>query len=588
MIYTISDPERLGIFVQSGNWKTLSAIQQATGADVLTNAQMWVFSTGQPCYALRVDGKTLANDAAGWWGFGWNTGEKRLHWDRAFEIDKYDNFLGCEKIVEGGKVLTTPAAYGGSRGRTGLGMLSDGTPVVFCQGDAQPCTVEDMAKALREAGCVYAIMLDGGGSSQAIWPEGEIKSARLVQSVFWATETQSGGDKVNDKGNDTATAEKPAESAVCPYTEPNYSVRKGSTGEGARWVQWQLNRNGAKLIVDGVFGALSEAALMAFQAAHGLTADGVCGASTRALLRSSGTVRAVNGIDCATPLTAVTAKALFDAGKRFAGRYMVGKAGGWKYMSKAEAEIILDSGMAILPIYETTGKRTLGGATYGEVDGKRALECAAEVGLPQGCCIYFGECDFGVSGRQYDLVETYLNAIRAAFGGRYLVGLYGPYGVIEEMYKRHAADRLWQCVGWSGGQISDHADIYQSGGSRTVCGVSVDPDEATGIESAGMWTKASASQGSPQSGEAGHLPSAEGSLDPSQSPKGDSSPQGGSQGAGGSQGTEEAIRALKERLDNLETKAAELTDKAKELREEAENLKVVFDDYVEVLRSAEG
>ena len=71
----------------------------------------------------------------------------------------------------------------------------------------------------------------------------------------------------------------------CPYTEPSYNIKMGSKGTGAQWTQWHLNKKGASLIVDGVFGAQSVAALKNFQKSVGLKVDGICGSATRAALK---------------------------------------------------------------------------------------------------------------------------------------------------------------------------------------------------------------------------------------------------------------------------------------------------------------
>ncbi len=47
-----------------------------------------------------------------------------------------------------------------------------------------------------------------------------------------------------------------------------------------RSLQYLLNARGAKLTVDGIFGAKTRAAVVAFQRAHHLPADGVTGAKT--------------------------------------------------------------------------------------------------------------------------------------------------------------------------------------------------------------------------------------------------------------------------------------------------------------------
>lgn len=65
---------------------------------------------------------------------------------------------------------------------------------------------------------------------------------------------------------------------------PEGLLRWGSRGEGVCWVQRQLNRHGAELTVDGIFGPLTEAAVRAFQQANGLSVDGIVGPETKAAL----------------------------------------------------------------------------------------------------------------------------------------------------------------------------------------------------------------------------------------------------------------------------------------------------------------
>lgn len=66
---------------------------------------------------------------------------------------------------------------------------------------------------------------------------------------------------------------------VAAYIKPPRTIRKGSTGEDVKKLQKALG-----LTVDGKFGALTEAALKAHQAAHKLTADGICGPASWATL----------------------------------------------------------------------------------------------------------------------------------------------------------------------------------------------------------------------------------------------------------------------------------------------------------------
>jgi len=71
-----------------------------------------------------------------------------------------------------------------------------------------------------------------------------------------------------------------------PYPEPVGIVRYNSRGDHARWLQYELNTHGARLIVDGIAGIKTIDALKCFQGKHGLEPDGICGIRTRAALKS--------------------------------------------------------------------------------------------------------------------------------------------------------------------------------------------------------------------------------------------------------------------------------------------------------------
>jgi peptidoglycan hydrolase-like protein with peptidoglycan-binding domain len=71
-----------------------------------------------------------------------------------------------------------------------------------------------------------------------------------------------------------------------PYTEPSGLVRYGDVNDGVKWVQWQLNRHGAHLDADGVFGTATHTAVRDFQRERGLEVDGIVGPETRKALKS--------------------------------------------------------------------------------------------------------------------------------------------------------------------------------------------------------------------------------------------------------------------------------------------------------------
>lgn len=61
-------------------------------------------------------------------------------------------------------------------------------------------------------------------------------------------------------------------------------LRYGDRGADVRLLQQQLNRHGASLVVDGIFGPRTDAALRAFQRREGLVVDGIVGPKTIAKL----------------------------------------------------------------------------------------------------------------------------------------------------------------------------------------------------------------------------------------------------------------------------------------------------------------
>ena len=89
------------------------------------------------------------------------------------------------------------------------------------------------------------------------------------------------------KATAPAPAPKPKPVPKCPYAEPKTLIKVGSRGDGVRWVQWYLNKTGAKLKIDGYFGTLTQAATQKFQKSHALVVDGIVGSKTRAALRKA-------------------------------------------------------------------------------------------------------------------------------------------------------------------------------------------------------------------------------------------------------------------------------------------------------------
>ena len=235
--------------------KTPQAIKKETGCTSLINGGLFSLKTFKPACHLKIGGEVLAKDQYKYWGYGIKNGRAKLMQDYADVPD----YIACCCMVRNGnpEKLIYNADMGDARQRTMFGTIS-GAPWGYVT--LAPTTPEYLQKIALAEGLDDAIMLDGGASSWALTPHGELRGGRVAANYILFYDN-------------------------CPYAEPTSNVKWGSIGEGAKWVQWQLNSLGANLTVDGIFGGKSVAALKVFQMDHKLEADGICGKLTRAELK---------------------------------------------------------------------------------------------------------------------------------------------------------------------------------------------------------------------------------------------------------------------------------------------------------------
>lgn len=281
-MYYVCKPTRIAIYVNTGR-KTAYAIQKELGCDVLINGGLYDMKFYAPDCWLKVDGKLLHSWQWSAFGYGWE--KDKLVMDTSVNIGKYRNYINMAALIRNGEfepLDTLDKALRGIRGRTAIGTRANGEVVLWCTADgAYALTPEQLQIEMLSLGCKDALMLDGGQSSHCIFPTGTIPPNKNRTYVYdyiaiWT------GDAPDDKPHtEGANPQIPA----CPYAEPKTNIRWGSIGSGARWVQWQLNRHGAALDVDGLFFWESVEALRKFQHAHGLAWDGVCGQLTREALK---------------------------------------------------------------------------------------------------------------------------------------------------------------------------------------------------------------------------------------------------------------------------------------------------------------
>lgn len=136
----------------------------------------------QPVGWTVIDGKVISRDAYQDWGVSIGSdGVPKMLTDRG------GSFLSGVPILKNGaklyRSLTPDVAR--SAARTAVGWLANGKVCLWC--DKSSLTREQLQNKLLGLGVVDALMLDGGGSTQGIFPKGKVTSSRKVPTLllFW-------------------------------------------------------------------------------------------------------------------------------------------------------------------------------------------------------------------------------------------------------------------------------------------------------------------------------------------------------------------------------------------------------------------
>jgi len=229
----------------SGTVKTVQEWGLQAGADLCFNLGLFNMKTGE--------GYTFVRNEQGDFGYGGKS------------EDVYINLLnvcrGYSDAIKFGNVCVN-YPLGGKRTRNGIGVTTDGWPIIAQSNKAVYET--DFAKAVNDyvikqgKRIKFFVLQDGGGSTSewssraklGFYPEGTRRVA-TVTCVFFKN---------------------------LPKIERN--LRLGCRGEDVKILQIVLGG----LEVDGSFGLATRKRLMAAQRALGLKADGSCGPLTRAAL----------------------------------------------------------------------------------------------------------------------------------------------------------------------------------------------------------------------------------------------------------------------------------------------------------------
>ena len=155
---------------------------------------------------------------------------------------------------------------------------------------AENCETD--CSALVSVACMYA-----GVPESALTLHGNCATTRTLRQILKATgevdifttplytsrtEKLKRGDILLKEGSHVAVVVQSDNSN--PYTLTRKEMREGAFGESVKWLQWSLNRHGANLTIDGIFGKQTKLSVLLFQKNKGLKQDGIVGSRTIAAL----------------------------------------------------------------------------------------------------------------------------------------------------------------------------------------------------------------------------------------------------------------------------------------------------------------
>ena len=169
---------------------TPAQIKAKTGCTHIINGYLFN-SKFQPVGWTVIDGKVISRDKYQDWGVSIGSdGKPQMLTDRG------GSFLSGVPILKAGSKLYRGLTADVARpaARTAVGWMPNGKVCLWC--DKTSLTREQLQDKLLGLGVVDALMLDGGGSTQGIFPKGTVFSTRKVPTLllFWQAETAKAED----------------------------------------------------------------------------------------------------------------------------------------------------------------------------------------------------------------------------------------------------------------------------------------------------------------------------------------------------------------------------------------------------------
>ena len=171
----------------STNKLTAAQVKAQYNADYVMNLGFYDMTTYNPIMALKVNGTWVVKEGN---LEGMSFDKTGIDFCKADDSLRANFVTSYPTLIRGGNIadFTVPAGLGGDRGRSGLGIGADHNIMLGCIGESlstDDYTLQEFAQDMYARGAKCFINVDGGGSSQGIFPDGTIGSTRVVQNFIY-------------------------------------------------------------------------------------------------------------------------------------------------------------------------------------------------------------------------------------------------------------------------------------------------------------------------------------------------------------------------------------------------------------------
>lgn len=166
---------------------TCAQVKAKYNADYVMNIGFYDMTTYSPVMALKVNNewKVKENNLE-----GISFDKTGVEFGLANDSLRANFVASYPTLIRGGQIAnyTTPPGLGGYRGRTGIGIDKDFNLMLACIEEVittADYSLPQLAQTMYSMGAKCFINVDGGLSSQCIFPSGTINSPRTVQSYLY-------------------------------------------------------------------------------------------------------------------------------------------------------------------------------------------------------------------------------------------------------------------------------------------------------------------------------------------------------------------------------------------------------------------